>query len=138
MIIERTLTTLSFDCGESVEERYIKCYFKDIGIEIIKKEVSRMEVDVEKLKAYYADLLAKRDEAIALALANKDAAVAERFELVKEEIAEEVEKELIEKAEEPYKHDIELCKSFLVEEQATEEVAEEGEVVAETTEYQGE
>ena len=97
-----------------------------------------MEVDVEKLKAYYADLLVKKDEAVALALADKERVVAERFELVKEQIAEEVEKELIEKAEEPYKHDIELCKSFLVEEQATEEVVEEGEVVAETTEYQGE
>ena len=138
MIIERTLTTLSFDCGESVEQRYIKCYFNSIGIEIIKKEVMQMEVDVEKLKAYYADLLVKKDEAVALALADKERVVAERFELVKEQIAEEVEKELIEKAEEPYKHDIELCKSFLVEEQATEEVVEEGEVVAETTEYQGE
>ena len=96
-----------------------------------------MEVDVEKLKAYYADLLAKREEAIALALANKDAAVAERFELVKEQIAEEVEKELIAKAEEPFNHDIELCKGFLVEEVPAEEVVEEGENL-EATEYQGE
>lgn len=123
----------------TLNEWYIKRFYESFDIkEIYKKEVSQMEVDVEKLKAYYADLLAKREEAIALALADKDRAVAERFELVKEQIAEEVEKELIEKAEEPYKHDIELCKSFLVEEQATEEVVEEGEVVAETTEYQGE
>lgn len=85
-----------------------------------------MDFDVEKLKAYYADLLAKREEAVAVALADKERVVAERFELAKEEIAKQVEAELVAAAEEPYKHDIELCESFGIE---LPEENVEGEVV---------
>lgn len=116
----------------SLNEWYIRREFNALNIkEIYRKEVAKMDFDIEKLKSYYADLLAKREEAVAVALADKDRVVAERFELAKEEIAKEVEKELIAKAEEPYKHDIELCESFgieLPEEPVAEEVIE-GEVV---------
>lgn len=88
-----------------------------------------MDFDMEKLKAFYADLLSKREEAIAVALADKDRAVAERLELVREEIGKEVEAELIAKAEEPYKHDIELCESFGIELPEFVEENIEGEVV---------
>lgn len=111
----------------TLNEWYIRREFEALNIkEIYKKGVDKMEFDLEKIKDFYADRLAKRDEAVALALADKDRVVAERFELAKEEIAKAVEAELIEKAEEPYKHDIELCESFItVEEAVTEEVATE-------------
>lgn len=106
----------------SLNEWYIRRELNALNIkEIYKKEVAKMEFDLEKIKAYYADLLAKRKEAVELALADKEAVVAERFELAKEEIAKAVEEELVAKAEEPYKHDIELCESFIADEEAPAE-----------------
>lgn len=86
-----------------------------------------MNFDIESFKAYYAELKAKREEAIVTALADKPRLVAERFELAKEDIAKQVEAELIATAEEPYKHDIELCEKFLVEEEPTVADVVEGE-----------
>lgn len=84
-----------------------------------------MVFDVEKIKAYYEELLIKREEAKNIALLDKDAKVAERFAQVQEEIAEQVEKEIIAEAEAPYLHDIELCEKFIVEEVVEEEAVEE-------------
>lgn len=84
-----------------------------------------MVFDVEKIKAYYEELLVKKEEATKIALLEKDVKVAERFAQVQEEIAEQVEKEIIAEAEAPYLHDIELCEQFIVEEVAEEEVTEE-------------
>lgn len=84
-----------------------------------------MVFDVEKIKAYYEALLVKKEEAIKIALLDKDAKVAERFAQVQEEIAEQVEKEIVAEAEAPYVHDIELCEQFIVEEVAEEEAVEE-------------
>lgn len=81
--------------------------------------------DVEKIKSYYEELLKAREEAVRVALLDKAKVVQERFELAKERIAEEVELELIENAEAPYKHDIELCEKFVVEEEPTMEETEE-------------
>ena len=77
--------------------------------------------DIAKIEEYYADVKAKREEAVALALAEKDTKIAEAFELAKEEIAKKVEADLIAKAEEPFKHDIELCEKFIAEEKVEEE-----------------
>lgn len=122
-------TEIRYSIGMSLEEKYIRAIFKDLNIkEYIKKEVEKMDFDIEKVREYYADLLAKKEEAVAVALSNKDIVIAERFELAKEEIAKQVEAELVANAEEPYKHDIELCEKFMVKE----------EVVDETTEFQGE
>lgn len=78
--------------------------------------------DVEKLKDYYNELVAKRDEAVVNALVTKDEKVKEAFELAKAEIEERVVAEIIAEAEAPYNHDIELCEKFMVVE---EEVIEE-------------
>lgn len=88
--------------------------------------------DTTKLEEFYADVKAKREEAIALALTKKEEKVAEAFELAKEEIAKKVEADLIAEAEAPFVHDIELCEKFLVREEAEEEVLEEN------TEVEGE
>lgn len=82
-----------------------------------------MVFDVDKIKAYYEELLVKKEEAVKIALLDKDAKVAERFEEVREAIAEQVEKEIIAEAEAPYTHDIELCEKFIVEEEVVEEEA---------------
>lgn len=110
----------------TLNEWYIRREFEALNIkEIYKKEVRGM-FDIEKIEAYYAELKAKKEEAVAVALAEKEAKVAEAFELAKEEIAKKVEAELVAEAEAPYKHDIELCESFLAEEKVEEEeVAEE-------------
>ena len=84
-----------------------------------------MDFDVTKIKNYYEELLKARDEAVRVALLDKAKVVQERFELAKEEIAKQVELELIENAEAPYKHDIELCEKFVVEEEPTAEETEE-------------
>ena len=111
----------------SREKMYIRGLFQALDIKkFYEKEVAKMDFDVEKLKAYYADLLAKREEAVAVALADKERVVAERFELAREELAKQVEAELVAAAEEPYKHDIELCESFGIE---LPEENVEGEVV---------
>ena len=80
-----------------------------------------MEVDTEKLKAYLANLEARRDNAIADALEDKDNIIEERLNEAKETIPIQVEKELTDNAEAPYKHDIELCKSFLKQEDPKQE-----------------
>lgn len=122
-------TAIVYQMPMSLDEWHIRSFYEALNIkEYYKKEVAKMDFDVEKLKAYYADLLAKKDEAVAVALANKDVVVAERFELAKEEIAKEVEAELIAAAEAPYKHDIELCESFGIELPKEDEVVE-GEIV---------
>lgn len=108
----------------SRNEMYIRGLFEALNIkEIYKKEVKGM-FDIEKIEVYYADVKAKRDEAVAVALENLDNVVAEKFEVAKAELAEKVKADLIAEAEAPYKHDIELCESFFAEEKV-EEVAEE-------------
>ena len=84
-----------------------------------------MDFDVTKIKTYYEGLLKAKDEAVRVALLDKAKVVQERFELAKEEIAKQVELELIENAEAPYKHDIELCEKFVLDEEVTEETEEE-------------
>lgn len=80
-----------------------------------------MEFDVEKIKDYYNELVAKREEAVVKALTTKDVRVREAFEQAKVEIEERVVAEIVAEAEAPYVHDIELCEKFIV----VEEVAEE-------------
>lgn len=109
----------------SRDEMYIRGLFQALDIkEYYKKGVAKM-FDTNKIEEFYANVKAKREEAVAVALLDKDAKVAEAFELAKEEIARKVEADLIANAEAPFKHDIELCERFLVEE--NEEVVEENE-----------
>ena len=84
-----------------------------------------MEIDVEKINKYYAELVAKRDEAVVIALTHKDEEVAKELEAVKADIEKRVVERLTKEAEEPYIHDIKLCEEFFVTEQepAVEEVA---------------
>jgi hypothetical protein len=99
----------------------------------MQKEVSEMDFDVEKIRAYYTELLADKEMAVSNALFTKDDKVKERvaeltakYEEDKAKIPAEVEAELIADAEQPYLHDIELCEKFLVdEEETTEEVEAE-------------
>lgn len=84
-----------------------------------------MNFDVDKIKAYYEELVAKRNEAVELALATKDEKIAERFEAEKVRIEEEVIAEIVAEAEAPYVHDIELCEKFVKVEEETTENAEE-------------
>lgn len=84
-----------------------------------------MDFDVEKIKAYYEELLVNKENAVNEALADKDAKIAERFEAEKARIEAEVVAEIIAEAEAPYVHDIELCEKFIVVEEVVEEVAEE-------------
>ena len=98
----------------------------------MQKEVSEMEFDVDKIRAYYTELLANKELAVSNALGTKGTKVQERtveltakYEEDKAKIPAEVEAELIAEAEAPYLHDIELCEKFLVDETATEEVEAE-------------
>lgn len=91
-----------------------------------------MDFDVEKIRAYYTELLANRELAVHNALVEKEMKVHEReselrakYEEEKAKIPAEVEAELIANAELPYLHDIELCEKFLVDEETTEEVEAE-------------
>lgn len=90
-------------------------------IYINEKEVERVDFDIEKIRAYYIELLANRERAVNEALLTRDAKAQERFEQEKARILEEVETELIAEAEEPYRHDIELCEKFIVVEEKNEE-----------------
>ena len=90
-------------------------------IYINKKGGKTMEFDVEKIKEYYNELVAKKDEAVVVALTTKDEKVKEAFEMAKAEIEERVVAEIIAEAEAPYIHDIELCEKFIVEEEVAEE-----------------
>ena len=83
-----------------------------------------MEVNTEALKAYYEDLLAKKEQEVQNALANKDFVVQQKLDELKLEVAEQVEKELIAEAEAKYAHDIELCEKFLIEDKVEEETAD--------------
>lgn len=84
-----------------------------------------MEFDVEKIRNYYNELVAQREEAVVKALSTKDVKIKEAFEQAKVEIEERVIAELVAEAQEPYNHDIELCEKFIVvEEVAEEEVGE--------------
>lgn len=98
----------------------------------MQKEVSEMDFDVEKIRAYYTELLANKELAVSNALIEKNTKVQERtaeltakYEEDKAKIPAEVEAELIAEAEAPYLHDIELCEKFLVDETTTEEVEAE-------------
>lgn len=98
----------------------------------MQKEVSEMDFDVEKIRAYYTELLANKELAVSNALTEKNTKVQERtaeltakYEEDKAKIPAEVEAELIAEAEAPYLHDIELCEKFLVDEETTEEVEAE-------------
>lgn len=90
-----------------------------------------MEFDVEKIKAYYEELLAKRDEAVTIALTNKDVKIAQALEEARQEIEARVIAEITAEAEEPYMHDIKLYEQFVKPaEVVTEEVvAEENNIV---------
>ena len=90
----------------------------------IIKEVSSMEFDLEKIKEYYGELIPKKEEAVRLALLNKDAVVAQKLEEARAKIEAEVDAEIIAEAEAPFKHDIELCEKFVI----VPEVEEEEEV----------
>ena len=80
-----------------------------------------MEVNTEALKAYYADLIAKREAEIAEALVNKDFLVQQKLDELKLEVAEQVEKDIVAEIESKYAHDIELCEKFFVEDEVQEE-----------------
>lgn len=88
-----------------------------------------MEFDVEKIKAYYEELLAKRDEAVTYALANKDVAVARKLEEVREEIERQVIADITAEAEAPFMHDIEFYEKFVKPAEVVEEVAPESDNV---------
>lgn len=104
---------------------YISRETNTIYIININKEVSKMEFDLNKIKEFYGELLAKRDEAVSIALAGKEAKIQERFEEEKARIEAEVVAEIIAEAEAPYTHDIELCEKFIVVQDENEEHAEE-------------
>ena len=99
----------------------------------MQKEVSEMDFDANKIRAYYTELLANKELAVTNALGTKTQKVQERtaeltakYEEEKAKIPAEVEAKLIAEAEAPYLHDIELCEKFLVdEEETTEEVEAE-------------
>lgn len=112
----------------SLNEWYIRREYEALNIkEFYKKEVEKMDYEINKeaFNAYYADLLAKREEAVAVALADLDTKVNEAFELERERIAKETKEKLVAEAEAPYKPFIELCEKFIAQEKVEEEVAEE-------------
>ena len=84
-----------------------------------------MDFDVEKIKAYYEELLVNKENAVNEALADKDAKITERFEEEKARIEAEVIAEIIAEAEAPYVHDIELCEKFIIVPEVVEENVEE-------------
>lgn len=97
----------------------------------MQKEVSEMDFDVDKIRAYYTELLANKELAVSNALLSKDEKVRERvtdltakYEEDKAKIPAQVELELIVEAETPYLHDIELCEKFLVDDKETTEEVE--------------
>lgn len=84
-----------------------------------------MEFDIEKIKAYYEELVIKKDEAVTLALANKDIEVAKALEEKRLEIEAEVIAKITAEAEAPFKHDIELYEKFIKPEPVVEPATEE-------------
>lgn len=96
---------------------YIRGLFEALDIKkYFRRGVESMEVDTEGLKAFYADLLAKREEAKVTAVAKAPEVIAER----QAEFEQSVKDELVAKAIEPFAHDIELCEKFLKETETTE------------------
>lgn len=105
----------------SLEEWHIRSFYKTLDIkEFYKKEVKGM-FDTSKFEEFYAELKARRDEAVAVALANKEQKVVEALEALRETVEKEVEERLVAEAEAPFKHDIEWCEQFLVEETVEEQ-----------------
>lgn len=97
-----------------------------------------MEFDVQKIQAFYERVVAERDNAVRLALAETDAIVEERFELAKAEIEEKVIAEITANAEQPYLHDIQLCETFLADpEEENDTVSDENENEIEIENEQG-
>lgn len=80
-----------------------------------------MEFDLEKIKEYYGELIAKKDEAVRLALANRDVVINQKLEEARAKIEAEVDAEIIAEAEAPFKHDIELCEKFVIVPEVVEE-----------------
>lgn len=87
-----------------------------------------MEFDANKVKAFYEELIAKRDEAIDLALVDKDIRIQERFDEVKAEIEVQVIAEITAEAEIPFKSSIELCEKFMADETDSDVVEAEEEI----------
>jgi phosphoenolpyruvate carboxylase len=102
-----------------------------IYINKLKEVNDTMEFDLEKVKAFYADVQAKREQAVNEALRNVEAKVQERFNAEKENIRNAVIAEVTAEAEAPYIHDIELCEKFVVIPEITEEDGENTENVGE-------
>lgn len=114
----------------SREKMYIS-RLNAIYIKKLKEVNETMEFDLEKVKAYYAEVVAKREQAVNEALRNVEAKVQERFNAEKENIRNAVIAEVTAEAEAPYLHDIELCEKFGVEPEVAEETDENTENVGE-------
>jgi len=67
-----------------------------------------MEIDIEKAKAYYDEIVAARDKAVAEALLHKEDEINKRIDELRPDLEATVIKDLTEEAEKPYAHDIEL------------------------------
>lgn len=121
--------------GVLTSQAYISVFTNTVYIN--KRGGNTMEFDVEKIKAYYEALISKRDEAVTIALANKDAKIAQALEEARQEIEAEVIAKITAEAEEPYMHDIKLYEQFVkpaevvAEEVAPEVVADENIVIVE-------
>lgn len=116
----------AFTCQVDASRNYvdIKSVFNTFDIKKnYYRRINGMKVNQEEFKQYYADLLAKREEARGVALLNKEQIVRGRLNEKLPEIEAEVEKELLEQADEPFVEQIALCERFIKEEEpATEDV----------------
>lgn len=90
-----------------------------------------MAFDVNKIQEFYADVLAKKDEAVKVALADKNVRVQAKleearveYEAKKASIPAEVEAEIVREASAPYEYDLSLCEKFLADEEVEEETVE--------------
>ena len=95
------------------EKQYIS-RFTAIYIKKLKEVNEMVEFDLEGVKAFYAEITAKREQAVNEALRNVEPKVQERFEAEKENIRQTVIAEVTAEAEAPYLHDIELCEKFII------------------------
>lgn len=90
-----------------------------------------MKVNTEKFLELYAKLLADKEEAIAIALAGKDARVAEKVAEAVSVIEADVEAELIAEASAPFATAIEIYENVIeVEVETTEEIVIENDTVS--------
>lgn len=104
--------------NESPQSLGIKGMLNAFDIEnLYLRRINSMRVEQEEFKTYYAELLAKRDEARAVALLNKEQIVRDRINEKLPEIEAEVEKELLEEADKPFAEKIELCERFIKEDE---------------------